>query len=239
MTSKHLNTYQVNNGIDSAGRRIAGSARDKASTYRLLCFVCRVEFRVWQTRDDVFYVMFDKVQSHSKFSEHCRILTSPLLTSQIPVSSFQLSRSLQAVTTCYKGGFQCLYLISQRTSGARKDGSKISNMQRVDQYPIASEFINKMMSLVMDTVRKEPALKRKLFQASFQDSLSGEAMVRHSESSSYCCCLLRLPRRQRDLLAFACHRCTQINDVQAAEQRFMMGKLPSIKVVLQLTRSHI
>ena len=50
-------------------------------------------------------------------------------------------------------------------------------MQRVDQYPVASEFINKMMSQVMETVRKVPALKHKLFQANFQDSLAGEAMV--------------------------------------------------------------
>ena len=50
-------------------------------------------------------------------------------------------------------------------------------MQRVDQYPVASEFINKMMTLVIETVKKAYPLKHKLFQANFQDSLEGEAMV--------------------------------------------------------------
>ena len=65
----------------------------------------------------------------------------------------------------------------QRQTGARKDGTKVSEMQRVDEYPVASVFINQMMATVMDCVRNSPVLKRKLFQANFQDSLSGEAMV--------------------------------------------------------------
>lgn len=65
----------------------------------------------------------------------------------------------------------------QRTAGARKDGTKVSGMQRVDQYPVASKFINEMMEVVIAVASEEPVLKRKLFQANFQDALSGEAMV--------------------------------------------------------------
>lgn len=59
----------------------------------------------------------------------------------------------------------------------RKDGSKVSGMQRVDQYPIASAFINKMMECVIECVKADPILKHKLFQANFQDALSEEAVV--------------------------------------------------------------
>ncbi len=92
--------------------------------------------------------------------------------------------------------------ISQRTTGARKDGSKISDMQRVDQYPTASTFINQMMSSVMETVRENPTLKHKLFQASFQDSLSGEAMVSAAWSGSSCTQNGSDPRRVASLLMY-------------------------------------
>ena len=72
----------------------------------------------------------------------------------------------------------------QRKTGARKDGTKVSEMHRVDQYPVASRFINQMMAKVIERVRNDPILKRKLFQANFQDTLSGEAMVSVSSSDT-------------------------------------------------------
>lgn len=93
--------------------------RSKSEHYRL-----RTEFRVWQDKDDIFYVMFDK-----------------------------------------------------RKEGARKDGSKVWDKQRVDSFPVVSEAINRLMAEVIEGVRDVKALRHKLFQAAFHVTLSGEAMV--------------------------------------------------------------
>jgi tRNA/tmRNA/rRNA uracil-C5-methylase (TrmA/RlmC/RlmD family) len=66
---------------------------------------------------------------------------------------------------------------AQRKEGARKDGSKVWDKQRVDSFPVVSEAINRLMAEVIEGVRDVKALRHKLFQAAFHVTLSGEAMV--------------------------------------------------------------
>jgi len=72
----------------------------------------------------------------------------------------------------------------QRKEGARKDGSKVSDKQRVDSFPVASEAINRLMAEVIEGVRADRTLRFKLFQAAFHVTLSGEAMVRSPQLNS-------------------------------------------------------
>ncbi|MEA3250027.1 MAG: tRNA (uridine(54)-C5)-methyltransferase TrmA [Pseudomonadota bacterium] len=48
---------------------------------------------------------------------------------------------------------------------------------RLDQYPVASETINALMPRLLEAIRDRPLLRRKLFQAEFLTTLSGEALV--------------------------------------------------------------
>jgi tRNA (uracil-5-)-methyltransferase len=50
-------------------------------------------------------------------------------------------------------------------------------MVRIDQFPVGSQLINKLMSEVMEAVKAEPELRRRLFQVEFLTSLSGEALI--------------------------------------------------------------
>lgn len=48
---------------------------------------------------------------------------------------------------------------------------------RVDQFPVASERINELMPLLLEAVREDQVLGRKLFQVDFLTTLSGEALI--------------------------------------------------------------
>ncbi|MBY7902160.1 tRNA (uridine(54)-C5)-methyltransferase TrmA [Vibrio fluvialis] len=48
---------------------------------------------------------------------------------------------------------------------------------RVDQFPAASRLINDLMPLLMDAMKGDDTLRRKLFQVDFLSSLSGEVLV--------------------------------------------------------------
>ena len=48
---------------------------------------------------------------------------------------------------------------------------------RVDQFPAASELINKLMPRLVEELKKEDVLRRKLFQVDFLSTLSGEILV--------------------------------------------------------------
>lgn len=48
---------------------------------------------------------------------------------------------------------------------------------RVDQFPVASTLINQAMSALMDAIRDNQSLRRKLFQVDFLSTLSGELLV--------------------------------------------------------------
>lgn len=48
---------------------------------------------------------------------------------------------------------------------------------RVNQFPAASELINRLMPALLAELRPQPALRRKLFQIDYLSTLSGEAVV--------------------------------------------------------------
>ncbi|WP_106478610.1 tRNA (uridine(54)-C5)-methyltransferase TrmA [Phytohalomonas tamaricis] len=48
---------------------------------------------------------------------------------------------------------------------------------RVDQYPVASRRINELMQRLIDEIRDNTVLRRKLFQVEFLTTLSGEALI--------------------------------------------------------------
>lgn len=48
---------------------------------------------------------------------------------------------------------------------------------RVDQFPVASERINELMPLLLEAVREDEVLSRKLFQVDFLTTLAGEALI--------------------------------------------------------------
>jgi len=59
----------------------------------------------------------------------------------------------------------------------RVEGEKHPRKLRVDQFPLGSVLMNQLMQILMAEVQRVPVLKRKLFQANFHTTLSGEAMV--------------------------------------------------------------
>ncbi|KAK3274083.1 hypothetical protein CYMTET_17716 [Cymbomonas tetramitiformis] len=48
---------------------------------------------------------------------------------------------------------------------------------QIDSFPMASKRINELMPALLEEVRAVPSLKKKLFQANFLTTLSGEALV--------------------------------------------------------------
>ena len=48
---------------------------------------------------------------------------------------------------------------------------------RVDQFPAASNVINELMPLLIDTIKNNDDLRRKLFQVDFLSTLNGEVLV--------------------------------------------------------------
>ncbi|GHB04890.1 tRNA (uridine(54)-C5)-methyltransferase TrmA [Modicisalibacter luteus] len=54
---------------------------------------------------------------------------------------------------------------------------KTKSVIRIDQYPVASQRINDLMPQLLDAIRDNPVLRRKLFQVEFLTTLSGEALI--------------------------------------------------------------
>ncbi|SHF02914.1 tRNA (uracil-5-)-methyltransferase [Modicisalibacter ilicicola DSM 19980] len=48
---------------------------------------------------------------------------------------------------------------------------------RLDQYPVASQRINALMPVLIEALRGNPVLRRKLFQVEFLTTLAGEALI--------------------------------------------------------------
>lgn len=48
---------------------------------------------------------------------------------------------------------------------------------RVEQFPVASRLINRLMDALMTAIRAEPLLRRKLFQIDYLSTLSGKLIA--------------------------------------------------------------
>jgi len=55
--------------------------------------------------------------------------------------------------------------------------SETKAQYRVDRFPAASRLINDVMPLLIDKLRVNPCLRRRLFQVDFLSTLSGELVV--------------------------------------------------------------
>ena len=58
-----------------------------------------------------------------------------------------------------------------------EDGKEKPRRIRVEAFPVGSKLINELMPRVMEAVRSSETLRRKLFQANFHTTLSGESMI--------------------------------------------------------------
>ncbi|SDK82429.1 tRNA (uracil-5-)-methyltransferase [Modicisalibacter muralis] len=54
---------------------------------------------------------------------------------------------------------------------------KNKTIVRLDQFPVASQRINELMPRLIEAIRDNTVLRRKLFQAEFLTTLSGEALI--------------------------------------------------------------
>ncbi|XQW84777.1 tRNA (uridine(54)-C5)-methyltransferase TrmA [Thalassotalea piscium] len=55
--------------------------------------------------------------------------------------------------------------------------SKTKQKFRVDDFPVASELINKFMKALLINIKDKPLLRERLFQVDFLSTLSGEALI--------------------------------------------------------------
>lgn len=134
------------------------------------CFSCRTEFRVWQSGDDLFYIMYDKVSSNATSCPN--VLSS---TAQCQPVSFKyildMCSNMRFTNDC------CLQAGEEAEETA--EGQRKWEKRRVDSFPVASELVNQLMATVVENVKGVRELRHRLFQANFHSTLSGEAMASH------------------------------------------------------------
>lgn len=65
----------------------------------------------------------------------------------------------------------------QESEGDAEDSKKHKTVVRLDDYPVASRQINALMPALLDAIRDNDLLRRRLFQVEFLTTLSGEALV--------------------------------------------------------------
>ena len=65
----------------------------------------------------------------------------------------------------------------QESEGDAEDSKKHKTVVRLDDYPVASRQINALMPRLLDAIRDNDLLRRRLFQVEFLTTLSGEALV--------------------------------------------------------------
>lgn len=70
-------------------------------------------------------------------------------------------------------GEDLFYIMFEVGEDPKKDRRQV----RMDAYPVASQAINQLMPRLVDAIRDQPLLRRKLFQVEFLGSLSGEMLV--------------------------------------------------------------
>ena len=65
------------------------------------------------------------------------------------------------------------------------EGEKKPRQVRVDAFPRGTVLMNELMTRLMEAVRPVPVLREKLYQANFQTTLSGHAMVRQEHCLAF------------------------------------------------------
>ncbi|WP_114418969.1 tRNA (uridine(54)-C5)-methyltransferase TrmA [Marinospirillum perlucidum] len=70
-------------------------------------------------------------------------------------------------------GDDLFYIMFEVAEDPKKDRRQV----RMDEFPVASRAINDLMPRLLDAIRDQPLLRRKLFQVEFLHSLAGEMLV--------------------------------------------------------------
>lgn len=73
--------------------------------------------------------------------------------------------------------FYAMFEIQESEGEAEGSKKKNKTVVRLDDYPVASRQINALMPRLLDAIRDNDLLRRRLFQVEFLTTLSGEALV--------------------------------------------------------------
>ncbi|MCE0734239.1 tRNA (uridine(54)-C5)-methyltransferase TrmA [Halomonas sp. G15] len=73
--------------------------------------------------------------------------------------------------------FYAMFEIQESEGDAEDSKKKHKTVVRLDDYPVASRQINALMPALLDAIRDNDLLRRRLFQVEFLTTLSGEALV--------------------------------------------------------------
>lgn len=73
--------------------------------------------------------------------------------------------------------FYAMFEIQESEGDAEDSKKKHKTVVRLDDYPVASRQINALMPRLLDAIRDNDLLRRRLFQVEFLTTLSGEALV--------------------------------------------------------------
>ncbi|NAW35246.1 tRNA (uridine(54)-C5)-methyltransferase TrmA [Halomonas alimentaria] len=73
--------------------------------------------------------------------------------------------------------FYAMFEIQESEGDAEGSKKKHKTVVRLDDYPVASRQINALMPRLLDAIRDNDLLRRRLFQVEFLTTLSGEALV--------------------------------------------------------------
>jgi len=91
-------------------------------------------------------------------------ISSPLQVISSPVQHYRMRAEFRV----WHEGEDLYYIMFDQQTKER---------YRVDQFPVGSSLINEMMPLLLDQIRPNEVLRRKLFQVDYLSSMSGELVI--------------------------------------------------------------
>ena len=104
--------------------------------------------------------------------QFARFWTPPLEVFASPPSHYRMRAEFRV---WHEGDDLYYAMFEPDPEAPRHRGRVAQRVVRVDRFPVASERINELMPQLLDAIRDEPLMRRKLFQIEFLTTLSGEA----------------------------------------------------------------
>jgi len=135
----------------------------------------RSEFGVWHEGDDMYFVMHEKADGAEGEEDGAGDVAQP--SDAVPgATTAATDAAVGADATGENGNDKKGRKDDKRKKKKKKNEKPASIKVRMDQYPVASELVNRLMVEVRQRVLKQEVLKRKLFQVNFHTTRN-EAMV--------------------------------------------------------------
>jgi tRNA (uracil-5-)-methyltransferase len=106
--------------------------------------------------------------------QFARFSPPPLEVFASPPSHYRMRAEFRV---WHEGGDLYYAMFEPDPEAPRHRGRVAQRVVRVDRFPVASERINELMPQLLNAIRDEPLMRRKLFQVEFLTTLSGEALV--------------------------------------------------------------